>query len=68
MNLGRLPEPVRARDVTVSKLFRPCCHRRGCGWAGGEHASYQDANTGRLAHLNEHILAGSEPGGGDETR
>lgn len=55
---------ARARDVTVSKLFRARCHRPGCGWASGEHATYQDANDERLAHLNRHIV----PGVGDEGR
>ncbi len=31
--------------------------RRISGWTGGEHATFQDANAERLAHLNRHILA-----------
>ncbi len=50
-------EPVRARDVQVDKLYRARCHRPGCGWTGGEHATFQDANADRLAHLNRHTLA-----------
>jgi hypothetical protein len=53
-------DPVRGKDVTVGKLFRARCHRPGCCWAGGDHLSYQDANTERLAHLNQHILAGGQ--------
>ena len=52
------PEPVRARDVRVDKLYRARCLRHPCGWMGGEHAAYQDANDERLAHLNQHILGG----------
>ncbi len=48
---------VRAKDVQVRKLFRAECSRPGCGWTGGEHATFQDANAERLAHLNRHILA-----------
>ena len=51
------PEPVRAKDVAVAGLFRACCARDGCGWRGADHATYQDANPERLAHLNQHILA-----------
>ena len=54
------PEPVRGRDVQVDKLFRARCHRPGCGWAGGEHAAFQDANAERQAHLNQHILASGD--------
>ncbi len=49
---------VSAKSVSVEKLFRARCHLPGCGWTGGEHATYQDANTDRQAHLNQHILAG----------
>ena len=52
------PEPVRAKDVAVVKLFRARRARDGCGWRGADHATYQDANAERLAHLNRHILAG----------
>lgn len=47
---------VRAKSVSVEKLFRARCHVPGCGWAGAEHATYQDANDERLAHLNWHSL------------
>jgi hypothetical protein len=50
-------EPVRARDVQVDKLFRARCRRDGCGWTGGEHATYQEANAEREAHLKQHTLA-----------
>ena len=49
---------ISAKSVSVDKLFRARCHVPGCGWTGCEHATYQDANTERLAHLNQHILAG----------
>jgi hypothetical protein len=49
-------EPVCAKDVTVRKLFRPECHRPGCGWTGAEHATFADASAERLDHLNWHIL------------
>jgi len=53
-------EPVRARDVQVDKLFRARCRRDGCGWTGGEHATYQDANAERETHLKQHTLAGED--------
>jgi hypothetical protein len=49
-----MAEAARARDVQVDKLFRARCRRPGCGRAGGEHATYQDANAERQAHLNTH--------------
>jgi hypothetical protein len=53
-------EPVRARDVQVDKLFRARCRRDGCGWTGGEHAAYQEANAEREAHLKQHTLVGED--------
>jgi len=50
-------EPVRARDVQVDKLFRARCHRPGCGWTGGEHATFADASAERPGHLERHSLA-----------
>ncbi len=49
-----MAEPVRARDAVVDKLFRARCCRPGCGWTGGEHATYADANAERLGHLKTH--------------
>lgn len=54
--------PVRAKDATVRKLFRPECHRPGCDWAGGEHSTFADANAERQSHLNQHIQAARETG------
>jgi hypothetical protein len=51
-----MPEPVRARDVQIDKLFRARCHRPGCGWTGAEHATYADANAERQGHLRRHSL------------
>lgn len=53
---GGKPEPVRAKDVTVGKIFRAACHRDGCGWAGAEHPAFAAASAERQAHLNWHIL------------
>jgi hypothetical protein len=51
---------IRANAVSVEKIFRARCHVLGCGWTGGEHATYQDANTERLAHLTSHRLCTEE--------
>ena len=51
---------IRASAVSVARLFRARCQLPDCGWAGAEHATYQDANAERQAHLTWHRLA--EPG------
>ncbi len=64
---------IRAKDVTVKKLFRACCHLRGCGWIGTEHATFAGASTEREAHITRHRLAMQDadhdtpaPSGGEE--
>lgn len=52
--LVAVPEPVRARDVTIRKLHQPQCHRPGCGWTGALYASFADAGVERERHLSEH--------------
>ncbi|HEX9352677.1 MAG TPA: hypothetical protein VF933_02510 [Streptosporangiaceae bacterium] len=47
---------IRAKDVTVKKLFRACCHLRGCGSIGTPHAAkrladIQDAAAENLSRV-----------------
>jgi len=51
---------IRANAVSVDKVFRARCHLPGCGWAGAEHATYQDANAERQGHLTWHRLAAAQ--------
>ncbi len=43
--------------MAVAGQFRACCVRDGCGCGAG-HATCQDANAERLAHLGQHIPCG----------
>ena len=45
---------IRANSVEVAKIFQARCRIDGCGWAGELLGSYQEANAGRQAHLEEH--------------
>ena len=51
---------IRANAVRVDNLFRARCQLPGCGWTGGEHGAYQDANAEREGHLNWHRLGAEE--------
>ena len=45
---------IRAKDVTVAKIFQAHCWIEGCGWHGEPFGSFGEANTERQAHLEEH--------------
>lgn len=49
---------IRANAVQVDKLFRARCHL--CDWIGNEHETFQDANSERHDHLNEHAAKEAE--------
>jgi hypothetical protein len=54
-----MADPVRAKDVTVRKIWRAECHRPECtAVAQGfrDRASWADAAADRHAHLNWHAL------------
>jgi hypothetical protein len=59
-----MAEPVRAKDVQVAHIYQARCRVDGCNWSGDLVGSYQEANSERQAHLDEHrtllinILAG----------
>lgn len=62
-----MSDPVRARDVSVERLYRPVCHRADCTsgedgghWKGELHYTYQDANFERTGHLTQHTMAQEE--------
>ncbi len=53
-----MPEPVRAKDVSVIKSFGAVCNLPDCGYEAPQRKTYQEANDDRLDHLNSHrILA-----------
>ena len=52
---------IRAKDVTVEKLFRACCHIDGCTWLGASYFTFACASAERLAHITRHRLAAADP-------
>ena len=52
-----MAEAVRANAVEVAKIFQARCRIDGCGWSGELLGSYQEANSDRQAHLDEHRKA-----------
>jgi hypothetical protein len=59
------PRPIRAQDAQVAKFHRAYCRLAGCGWRGGEHATYNEANAERSQHLIDHN-SGTAPGAPDD--
>jgi len=47
---------VRAKDVTVEKVFRARCHLPGCGWTGPDRAAFAEAGDDRSGHLTWHRM------------
>lgn len=50
-------EPVRAKDVQISKLFQASCQRQDCtraGWAGPTRSTWAEADADRVGHLARH--------------
>jgi hypothetical protein len=46
--------PLRANDVEVEVIRRARCKLPDCGWKGGEHKLYPEANADRQAHMTWH--------------
>lgn len=53
-----MPE-IRANAVEVARLCQARCRVAGCGWTGELHATYQEANEERFAHLDWHRANGT---------
>lgn len=53
--------PLRANDVEVETFRRARCRRPGCGWKGGEHKLYPEANAERQEHMTWHRMGDPDP-------
>ena len=49
-----MAQAIPAKAVYVAKIFQARCAIPGCPWAGELLGFYQDANSDRQAHLDEH--------------